>query len=124
MNLVDSSGWLEYFADSSNAKHFSSAIENTAKLITPTVSIYEVYKFILRQRGENLAMQAVALMNQSTVIDLTTAIALDAATIGHEFKLPMADSIIYATAQLYNATIFTQDVDFEKMPNVKYFKKK
>ena len=72
MNLVDSSGWLEYFADSNNAKHFNKAIEATDTLVTPTISIFEVYKFVYRQRGEDMAMQAIALMNQSTVIELNT----------------------------------------------------
>jgi toxin FitB len=123
MNVVDSSGWLEYFADSPNANFFAAAIENTAELIVPTVSIYEVFKRTLQQRDEHAALEAVAIMSQGQVIDLDGALALSAAKISSEMKLPMADSIIFATARAYHATLWTQDADLN-LEGVKYFEKK
>jgi len=123
MNLVDSSGWLEYFADGKNSDFFAPAIEDTEKLIVSTINIYEVFKRILQQRAENEALQAVAVMQQAQVIDVTSTLALFAARISCEIKLPMADSIILATAKSRDATIWTQDSDFKEIPNVKYIKK-
>lgn len=120
MNVVDSSGWLEYFADSSNADFFATPIENTAELIIPTISVYEVFKRVLQQRGEGAALKAVALMEQATVIPLDTPVALSAARISLEFKLPMADSIILATANTYGAILWSQDVDFKDIAGVRY----
>lgn len=99
MNVVDSSGWLEYFADGANAAHFSAAIENTAELIVPVISIFEVFKRVLQQRTEGEALKAVALMQQGHVIELDVPLSLSAANLSCEFKLPMADSIILATAR-------------------------
>jgi predicted nucleic acid-binding protein len=123
MNLVDSSGWLEYFADDKNSDFFTPAIEDTEKLIVSTINIYEVFKRILQQRDENDAMQAVAVMQQAQVVDVTSAISLFAARISHEIKLPMADSLILATAKSMNATLWTQDSDFKEIPDVKYINK-
>ncbi len=124
MNLVDTSGWLEYFAEGPGARHFVRALEDTEKLIVPAICIYEVFKKILRERGENKALQAIALMNQGKVISLDTTLALSAAKISVELKIPMADSIILATAQAHQAIIWTQDNDFENLPGVKFFSKK
>ena len=124
MNLVDSSGWLEYFADGPNAKFFAPSIEATADLIVPTISLYEVFKRVLQQRGEGSALQAIALMQQGRVIELTTAIALAAAHISAEYAIPMADSIILATARSHEATLWTQDADFADIAGVKYAAKK
>jgi len=124
MNLVDSSGWLEYFADGENADFFASAIENTDQLIVSSINIYEVFKRILSQRDEHSALQAIAIMEQGHVIDLTSEIALSAAQISIEHKIPMADSIIYATAKANKAVLWTQDVDFQGLENVKYLQKK
>ncbi len=124
MNLVDSSGWLEYFADSANAPNFAPAIENTSELIVSTINIYEVFKKVLRQRDENSALQAIALMQQAQVIDMSSQIALSAAELSVKQKIPMADSIIYSTAKFYDATVWTQDGDFKDLPNVKFFTKK
>jgi len=121
--LVDSSGWLEFFADGKNAKYFSDAIENTNELLVSTINIYEVFKRILQQRDENSAIQAVALLHQGFVIDVDSEIALMAGKISIEYKIPLADSIIYATAQKNNAILLTQDVDFKGLPDVSYFKK-
>lgn len=124
MNVVDSSGWLEYFADGPNAAFFAPAIEATRELLVPTLSLYEVFKRVLQQRGEGEALQAVALMQQGQVVELTSALALAAAkaSIGH--RLPMADSIIVATAQAHGAILWTQDADFERIAGVKYVAKK
>ena len=123
MNLVDSSGWLEYFADSNNAEFFSNAIEDTGNLLVSTINIYEVFKRVLQQRGEDSALQAIALMYQSEVVEVTPEIAINAAKLSYEHKLPMADSIILMTAQMHNAALWTQDADFQKFEDVKYFSK-
>jgi len=120
MNIIDSSGWLEYFADGPNAEFFAPGIENVEELFVPTISIYEVFKRILQQRSENEAIQAVVAMQQGKVIDLDTTIAISAAKLSVELKIPMADSIILATGREYNAMIWTQDADFEGLDGVRY----
>jgi len=124
MNVVDSSGWLEYFTDGPSAKSFSAPLKDTASLLVPVVTIYEVFKVILRERGENEALQAVAAMQKGIACDLTVNTALMASKLSLEHRLPMADSTILATAQLHDATIWTQDSDFKSLPGVKYFPKK
>ncbi len=124
MNLVDSSAWLEFFADGPNARIFAEPLEQTDLLLVPSVCLYEVFKTVLRQRGETAALQAVALMRQGQVVDLTERIALLAAELSLQEKLPMADSIILATARLHDAHIWTQDADFEGLENVTYAAKK
>jgi toxin FitB len=114
MNIVDSSGWLAYFADEPNAKHFLTPLNDPASLVVPTVTIYEVFKVILRESGENDALQAVVAMRKGTVVDLTASLAIAAAKLSLEHSLPMADSIILATANEFNATLWTQDADFKK----------
>ena len=123
MNLVDSSGWLEYFADGKNAKFFVQVIENTKELIVSTINLYEVYKKILLEKNEDAALQAIGLMQQAKVAEVTSSIAIMAAKFSYELKLPMADSLIYSTARMYDATVWTQDVDFKDLKEVKYFKK-
>lgn len=123
MNIVDSSGWLEYFADGPNADHFAPALGNSAELLVPSITLYEVFKIVCRQRGEDAALQAVAMMQQGRVIELSSSIALLAAKLSLEVKTPMADSIILATAQLHAALLWTQDNDFAGIPGVKYFPK-
>lgn len=123
MNLVDSSGWLEYFADGPNAGVFAPAIEKVGELVVPTISLLEVFKRVIQQRDENAALQAVALMRQGSVIDLSPSLALSAAKLGIEHKLPLADSVILATARAFDATVWTQDADFEGLPDVKYVPK-
>ncbi len=123
MNVVDSSGWLEYFADGPNVDFFAPPIEDTAQLIIPTISIYEVFKRVLQQRGEGEALQAIAVLAQGQVVELNTTLALNAAKLSVDHKLPMADSIMLATAQAHDATLWTQDADFEAIPGVKYIKK-
>ena len=124
MNIVDSSGWLAYFADEPNAKHFIAPLNDTNSLVVPTVTIYEVFKVVRRESGENEALQAAVAMRKGTVVDLTAALAIAASKLSLEHNLPMADSIILATAKEFNATIWTQDSDFKNMDDVKYFPKK
>jgi predicted nucleic acid-binding protein len=124
MNVIDSSAWLEYFANGPNASFFAAAIEQTEDLIVPSLTLYEVFRKVLQQRDEGQALQAVAVMQQSTVADLDSRIALDAARISLGSRLPMADSIILATAQAYEATVWTQDADCKNIPGVRYRKKK
>jgi len=124
VNLVDSSAWLEFFADGPNAGIFAEPLEETDLLLVPSVCLYEVFKIVLRQRGEAAALQAVALMRQGHVVDLTERIALLAAKLSLLEKLPMADSIILATARLHDAHIWTQDADFEGLENVMFVAKK
>ena len=121
MNVVDSSGWLEYFADGPNADKFAPAIQRTRELIVPTLSIYEVFKRVLQQRSETEALRAAALMQQGRVVDLNAGIALRAAKLSLELRLPMADSIMLSTALEYRATLWTQDADFEDIKEVRYF---
>lgn len=124
MNVVDSSAWLSYFAGDANAERFSRPIENIEKLIVPSITITEVFKCIFRQRGEDMALEAIAHMEQGKVIPLDGSLAIDAAQYGLEHRLPLADSIIYATAQKYDALIWTQDMDFKSLEGVKYYSKR
>jgi toxin FitB len=124
VNIVDSSGWLEYFADGPNAAFFAQPIEATRELLVPTLSLYEVFKRVLLQRGEDQALQAVALMQQGQVLDLTAVIALSAAKASIERRLPMADSIMLATAQTHGAVFWTQDTDFDGVEGVQYVAKR
>ena len=124
MNIVDSSGWLAYFADEQNAKHFLTPLNDTVSLIVPTITIYEVFKVVLRESSENEALQAAVAMRKGRVVDLTASMAIAASKISLEHKIPMADSIILATAKEFEATIWTQDSDFKNIDDVKYFPKK
>jgi predicted nucleic acid-binding protein len=120
MNVVDSSGWLEFFADGPNAGFFTPAIHRVPELVVPTVSLYEVFKRVLQQRDESQALQAVALMEQGAVVDLNATLALAAAKLSSDLKLPMADSIMLATARAFDATLWSQDAHFERMDGVRY----
>jgi toxin FitB len=123
MNLVDSSGWLEYLTDGKNAKFFAPVIENTDELIVSVINIYEVYKKVLVEKDDNTAIQIVGLMQQAKVVDVTSSIAIQAAKFSYEFKIPMADSIIYTTAKQNDSIVWTQDIDFKNLDGVKYNKK-
>jgi predicted nucleic acid-binding protein len=123
MNVVDSSGWLEYFADGPNADFFAPAIEAVTDLVVPTLSLYEVFKKVLQQRGEGDALQAVAIMVQGQVVELDMDLALSAAKVSTERKLPMADSVMLATALAHDATLWTQDADFQEIAGVQYIAK-
>ena len=120
MNVVDSSGWLEYFSDGSNAAFFADAVETIDDLMVPTISLYEVFKRVLQQRGENDALEAVALIMQGEVVALDTTLALSAAKLSADLRLPMADSIILATARSEGAVLWTQDAHFKDLEGVRY----
>ena len=124
MNVVDSSAWLEYFADGPNANAFAEAIETVEELIVPSICLYEVFKSVLRQRGESEALSAVALMRQGRIVELSERIALLAAQLSVQTELPMADSVILATARLHDAHIWTQDADFQGLEGVTFVAKK
>ncbi len=124
MNLVDSCGWLEFFADGPNADFFAEPLAEVSNLLVPTICVLEVFKRILAQRGEGPALQAAAAMGQGKVEPLEETLALEAARLGVQYKLPLADSVILATAQAHKATIWTQDADFEGLPSVKFIQRK
>lgn len=123
MNVVDSSGWLEYFSDGPNSDKFEVPLKDSVSLIVPVITIYEVFKVVMRESGENEALQVIASMQKGSVIELNTNIAMNASRISLKYSLPMADSIILSTAQSYGAVIWTQDSDFKSLPNVKFFPK-
>lgn len=120
MNIVDSSGWIEYFIDTPQAGFFDRTIEDTASLIVPTICLYEVTKIVRRRRGVRMADEAAALMTMGKLVELTEELALLAST----YPLPLADSIIYATAQKHNATLWTQDEHFQGLPGVRFMAKR
>lgn len=124
MNVIDSSGWLEYFINGSNANFFARIIEDTDEVLVPTISLFEVFKRVLIEKNRNDALEAVAIMKDGRIIDLDESLALVAAELSHELKLPLADSIILATARAHNATLWTQDAHFKGMDGVKYIEKK
>jgi predicted nucleic acid-binding protein len=124
VNLVDSSGWLEYFADGKNASFFAPAIENTKLLLVSSINCSEVFKRIAQQRDENAAMQAIAVMQEGAVVDVTSDLAIVAAKIALDLKLPLADSVILATARMNQATVWTQDSDFDGIAGVRYISKR
>jgi predicted nucleic acid-binding protein len=120
VNVVDSCAWLEYFAAGTNAGFFGRAIEATGELVVPTLTLYEVFKRVLQQRTEGDALTAVALMQQGNVVELDARIALSAARISVDLKLPMADGVMLATARAFGATLWTQDGHFQGLPGVRY----
>ena len=120
MNIVDSCGWLEYYADGPNADFFAPALEDTSRLLVPVVCCYEVYKRLCLQRGEEDAVEAISQMHNGLVVPLREHIAINAAKLSMQHHLPMADSMILATAREYDATIWTQDADFQGLDGVRY----
>ncbi|WP_306535818.1 type II toxin-antitoxin system VapC family toxin [Geobacter sp.] len=124
MNVVDSSGWLEFFADGPNAGEFAVPLADKASLVVPSITIYEVFKVVCRQRGEDAALQAAALMQQGRVVELSSSLAMVAAKTSLELALPMADSIILATARLHHGVLWTQDEHFNGLSGVQYFPKR
>ena len=123
MNVVDSSAWLSYFAGDKNSAAFATAVEALDLLLVPSITIAEVFKHVLRQRDEEAALAVIAHMKQARIISLDSQLAIDAANFGVVHKLPLADSIIFATAQKFSATLWTQDSDFRGLPDVKFFAK-
>jgi predicted nucleic acid-binding protein len=124
MNVVDSSAWLEYFADGPNARVFAKPVEDARNLVVPTLSLFEVFKRVCQQRDEEEALRAVAMMEQGTVVDLERATALEAARLSLYHRIPMADSVMLATAQRHHATLWTQDADFKRIEGVRYVAKR
>lgn len=120
MNVVDSSAWLEYFAGGPNAEYFAKAIEDVPNLLVPSITIYEVFKRVLLERGEKLALQVVAQMKTGHLVELEEDLAIDAARLSVAHKIPMADSIILATARSNDAWVWTQDDDFNGLAKVNY----
>jgi len=123
MNIVDSCAWLAFFADEPNAKFFQAPLTDSDSLIIPSITIYEVFKVVMRESNEKEAIQAIAAMQRGAVVDLTADLAINASRLSLTHNLPMADSIILATAYAYEATLWTQDLDFENIEGVKFFQK-
>jgi len=124
MNVVDSSGWLEYADDGTNAKVFEAPLVDISRLLVPAICLYEVFRKVLRDRGEEPALALAAQMRQGRVVELDGDLALEAARLGVELKLPLADSVILATARAHGATLWTQDEDFDGMAGVRYVRKR
>src|SRR5215212_753816 len=124
MNIVDSSGWIEYIVDDVNANFFEPLIIDTENLLVPTICLYEVFKRVLQEHGEERALDAMGIMSLGTIIDLDRQIAIHAAQISIELKLAMADSIILATTRAYAATLWTQDEHFKGIEGIKYKEKR
>lgn len=124
MNVVDSSAWLEYLTGGPNADYFAKAIEDAGSLLVPSITIYEVFKKVLMERGEEAALQVVAQMNTGRQVELEEDLAIDAARLSVAHKIPMADSIILATARAHDAWVWTQDDDFKGLSQVNYRSKK
>jgi predicted nucleic acid-binding protein len=122
MNLVDTSGWIEYFFAEANAGYFTGPIEKTDTLLVPVICLYEVFKKVNIVADEARALQAVAQMKQGLIVDITEDVALSAALVSLKHKLPMADSLIYATALAHGAILWTQDDHFRNLPGVNYKK--
>jgi predicted nucleic acid-binding protein len=123
VNVVDSSAWLEYFADGPNAAIFAKPIEATRTLLVPSLSLFEVFKRVIQQRSEDDALRAIAVMEQGKVVDLDQATALEAARLSILYGIAMADSVMLPTAQRNRATLWTQDADFDGLPSTKYYAK-
>ncbi|MEM7531198.1 MAG: type II toxin-antitoxin system VapC family toxin [Chloroflexota bacterium] len=124
MNVVDSSGWIEYFADGPNADFFEPVITQTSKLIVPSFVIHEVFRWVLQQKGEDEALLCIALMTLGKVVDLTMTIAVNAAELSTRLDIPSADSLVLTTALSHNATLWTQDSDFKDLPGVRYVERR
>jgi len=124
MNVLDSSGWLEYFSEGANTRFFSPVALDTKNLLVPSICIYEVFKKALTQFGEETALQTITVMSLGQVVDLDRDLAVSAAQLSLETKLAMADSIILATAQAHAAVLWTQDEHFKNIPGVQYIEKK
>ena len=123
MNIVDSSCWIEYLMGTEIGAKVASVIENPGELVVPTITLYEVYKKLLAEKDEEYALNVVSYMQTGTVIDLNAGLSLSAVQVNRKHKLPMADSIIYATSLYHQAVIFSCDKHFKDIPNIQYFPK-
>jgi len=124
MNVVDSSAWLEYFADGPNAAVFAKPIEATRSLLVPSLSLFEVFKRVSQQRSEDEALRAIAVMEQGRIVDLDRATALEAARLSILHGIAMAEGVMLATALRNRATLWTQDSDFDGLPGARYCAKR
>ena len=120
MNVVDSSAWLEYFTEAPNADYFAKPIEDIDQLLVPSITIYEVFKKVMLEKGEEMALQIVAHMRTGRLVEVSEDLAIDAARLSVAHKLPMADSLILATARAHDAWIWTQDEHFKGLDKVNY----
>lgn len=120
MNVVDSSGWIEYFIDTVNADNFASAIEKTALLIVPALSFFEVHRYLSRNADAARRDECLDVMRRGTVIELTTARVIAASEVAQKYSLAMADALMYSIAQEFKATFWTQDGDYKNLPGVSY----
>lgn len=118
MFLIDSSGWIEFFTNGVLISVFSRYMKDPAKIVTPTIVLYEVYKKIKRERTEEEALTAVSIINRTQVVDLSESIALFAADLSIKHSLPMPDAIVYATALEKNCKVVTSDTHFEQLDKV------
>ncbi|MBK1700321.1 type II toxin-antitoxin system VapC family toxin [Thiococcus pfennigii] len=123
MNLLDSSGWIEYFAEGPDAEGFGAVVEDTANLLVQTIVQHEVYRWADREGGEPAASRAIATMQTGAAVVLDIDLALASARLARQHRLPTADSSVYASAQSRGATVWTQDEDFRDLPGVRYFPK-
>ena len=123
MNVVDSSGWIEYFIDTANADNFAPAIEKTALLIVPTLSFFEVHRYLSRNADDERRDECLDVMRRGTVIELTTTRAIAASSMAQKHRLAMADAVMYSIAREFNATFWTQDLDYKDLPGVSYHAK-
>jgi predicted nucleic acid-binding protein len=123
VNVVDSSGWIEYLAGGPNAEFFREPIENDHTLLVPALSLFELYRHLLRHLGREEVLNVVAAMRCGTVIDLDDGLAFDAAELSVATKLALADSIMLATARTHGAELWTQDADFEGLAGVRLKRK-
>ena len=123
MNIADSSCWLEYLMGTEIGATVAPVIENPAELIVPTITLYEVYKKLLAEKSEEYALNVISYMQTGKVIELNSGLSLSAAQISRKHKLPMADSIIYATSLHYSAVLFSCDRHFKDIPGIQYFPK-
>ena len=123
MNVVDSSGWIEYFIDTANADNFAPAVEKTALLIVPALSFFEVHRYLSRNADIQRRDACLEVMRRGTVIDLTAARAISASDIAQKYRLAMADAVMYSISREFNATFWTQDIDYKDLPGVSYHAK-
>ena len=123
MNVVDSSGWVEYFQDSPRADLFAMAIEQRDRLLVPTIALFEVHKVLSRSLAADLVDRCLDVMRLGRVLDLTDARAIAASKVSRQHRLALADAAMYSMALEHGATFWTQDIDYNGLSSVRYFAK-
>lgn len=121
MIVVDSSGWIEFFLDGPKAGIYARYLQHPEKILTPVIVVYEVYKKVKRERGEQLAKLCLAQIEKTQIVPITQTIALLAADLSLEFSLPMADALVLATARAQKSELITSDSDFQNIPGARVF---